>query len=180
MLTARGRAVSELYPKSLISCEKAHCCSRIPPPGACPLISEDVALPQEEEGTSCHWPSGLRAAGIFRMPSPQLWELGMQLRFPSRGGLVLSRGQSQGLETWYRRKLEAEQRSAASTPPVPRNVLFSEGSCNSPVIHSERQSIAYHKETFCRVSCYNMNMLNMEKETSLVLRGKETEQQRII
>lgn len=140
----------------------------------CPLISEDVALPQEEEGTSCHWPCGLRAAGIFRMPSPQLWELGMQLRFPGRGGPVLSPGQSHGVETRYRRKLEAEQRSAASTPPVPRNVLFSEGSCNSHSLCEAVNSI--HKETFCRVSCYNMNTLNMEKETSLVLRGKETEQ----
>lgn len=32
-----------------------------------------------------------------------------------------------------------------------------------------RQSTAYHKETFCRVSCYSMNTLNMEKETFLVL-----------
>lgn len=132
-VTARRRAFSERYPKSLISCVKALCCSCIPQ-GACPLISEDVALPQEEEGTSCHWMRGLRAAGIFRMPSPQLWELGMQLGFPGGGELVVSLGHSHGLETQDLRKLEAELRSAASTPPVPRNVLVSKGICNTSLL----------------------------------------------
>lgn len=87
---------------------KAHCCSCIPQ-GAFLLISEDVALPQEEEGTSCYWLCGRRELwGIFSMPQAQLWELGVQPRFPGPGPWVVSTAavRGHGLERQYLRRLE--------------------------------------------------------------------------
>lgn len=69
---------------AVVSCVKSPLLSCIPQ-GAFLLLSEDVALPQEEEGTSCYWMCGLRLSGIFSMPRSQLWELGMRLRFPGLG-----------------------------------------------------------------------------------------------
>lgn len=56
-----------------VSCVKGSLLPCIPP-GARPRISEDVALPQEEEGTSCHWMCGLRAARHF--PNALAWAVG--------------------------------------------------------------------------------------------------------
>ena len=69
---------------AVVSCVKSPLLSCIPQ-GAFLLLSEDVALPQEEEGTSCYWMCGLRLSGIFSMPRSQLWERGMRLRFPGLG-----------------------------------------------------------------------------------------------
>lgn len=115
-----GPTVQETGPWQSCPVWKAHCCSCIPQ-GAFLLLSEDVALPQEEEGTSCYWMCGLRLSGIFCMPQPQLWELGMRLRSPGlgrpRGVAAVQKLRSSG--SW-----EAEMTPAMLTPPVPSDALI--------------------------------------------------------
>ena len=79
-----------------------------------------LSLPQEEEGTSCHWMCGLRLSGIFSMPQSQLWELGMRLRFPGPGrpGRDAAVQKHRGSGGW-----KAETIPEMLTPPVPSSVL---------------------------------------------------------
>lgn len=76
---------------------KARCCSCIPQ--GIFLISEDVALPQEEEGASCYRLCGLRAVGHFQHASAQLWERGTGLGFPGLGKWALP--QEEGVSGWH-------------------------------------------------------------------------------
>lgn len=54
------------------------------------LISEDVALPQEEEGTSCSWTCGLRAVGHFRHASVSAVGTGDAAEIPRPGTVQMT------------------------------------------------------------------------------------------
>lgn len=108
---------------------------------------------------------GLRTAGIFRMLSPQLWELGMQLGFPGREEAA---GVS-GAQAQFRHTVQPEVRGrnkmgSFNTSSVQKYAHFLEGCAT--FIYFVRQPIAYYKEFFCRVSCFKRYTEDRERNFS--------------
>lgn len=93
---------------------------------AWPVISEDVALPQEEEGTS--W-LDVWAEGCWHFPHAFASAVGTggASWIPRQRGAWGVTGGGHGAETQYLRESGAEMRPAASTPPVPEMCSFSKG-----------------------------------------------------
>lgn len=112
-----------------ISCVNAPRCSCIPQ-GAFLVISEDVALPQEEEGTSCRWLCGLSADRHLRHAwvsavgtGTRLWARALALRWL-------------GATFWKQDLRKADGRNTLGTPALPasRNVLISKGNSKKHVL----------------------------------------------
>lgn len=109
---------------------------------------------------------GLRSAGIFRMPSPQLWELGMQLGFLGRE----EAGGVSGTQVQFRNTLQPEVRGrnktgSFNTSSVHKYTHFLEGCAT--FIYFVRQPIAYYKEFFCRVSFFKKYIEHRERNPSV-------------
>lgn len=88
------------------------------------FFSEDVTLPQEEEGSSCYWMCGLRAAGHFLHATESAGRTGKAALVSSQstGKHCLSR-QGQRVHVQYLRT-QREIIPATSIPLAPRNVLM--------------------------------------------------------
>lgn len=76
------------------------------------LITEDIGLPQEEEGASCYWMCGLRVAGHFRHALVSAVGTGDAVWIPRPRPVripVVVRGHS--LDTQYLRRLAVHGRN---------------------------------------------------------------------